>query len=181
MWSYRAQLYFQTCSHIANKATEIPRSTVYRGASQQKITSIPDTRFSISCSSEQESWCVGCGALPSIPNGYLELKEQGNTSYKSKAATVCDDGYETVTAEVTCLSNASWEGVVCTVKDCGPAPSISFGDARLVDAGNSTYGAKTEVTCYPGYETSKEVITCMVSGVWDNTTCLPKDCGSSIS
>ncbi|XP_053379254.1 uncharacterized protein LOC123528183 isoform X2 [Mercenaria mercenaria] len=139
--------------------------------------SIPDTRFSISCSSEQESWCVGCGALPSIPNGYLELKEQGNTSYKSKAATVCDDGYETVTAEVTCLANASWEGVVCTVKDCGSSISVAFGSASLDDINNSTYGAAADVTCIQGYEGSKAMITCLSTGSWDTVNCTPKDCG----
>ncbi|XP_053389048.1 CUB and sushi domain-containing protein 3-like [Mercenaria mercenaria] len=135
--------------------------------------------FSLSCTSETESWCIDCGSLPTISFGRLQLIDGSNSGYDAKAQVVCDLGYEAEISTIKCLANATWEdSAVCSVKDCGTSFAINFGNATLNDVSNSAYGATATVTCDHGYNATKETITCAETGSWDTAECEPVDCGS---
>ncbi|XP_045162277.2 uncharacterized protein LOC123527074 isoform X2 [Mercenaria mercenaria] len=72
--------------------------------------------FRLSCSYEEETWCVGCGDVPVIANGNIELSNVNDSSYEAAANVICDSGYETNTSTINCLANGTWPDPVCTEK-----------------------------------------------------------------
>ncbi|XP_053389038.1 low-density lipoprotein receptor-related protein 2-like, partial [Mercenaria mercenaria] len=72
--------------------------------------------YSLSCSYEQETWCVGCGDVPVIANGNIDLSNVNDSSYAAAANVICDSGYDTNTPTINCLANGTWPAPVCTEK-----------------------------------------------------------------
>ncbi|XP_053381189.1 uncharacterized protein LOC123561349 [Mercenaria mercenaria] len=165
--------------------------------------SVSGESFSLSCSFEQETWCVGCGDVPVIANGNIQLSNVNNSSYGAAANVTCDSGYETNTPTINCLANGTWPAPVCTEKvlfcpeglefcphsngtnvcvdkavgcSCGTVPSIPNGVIIIED--NSTIGSVANVTCNEGYIPSEQTVTCLTTGSWEPVLCTAKDCGT---
>ncbi|XP_053398252.1 sushi, von Willebrand factor type A, EGF and pentraxin domain-containing protein 1-like [Mercenaria mercenaria] len=120
-----------------------------------------------------------CGQLPNDTfYGELTLDNEGITTYGATATLKCVTGYETSMPNITCQTLGAWsEFENCVVKDCNAVPNIYKGTVILAEDGNTTYGALANVTCEEGYNTSTEIIQCLDTGTWENTTCEKIDCG----
>ena len=55
--------------------------------------------------------------------------------------------------------------------DCGNLSVISDGSITLQENGNSSFGALADVTCNMGYNAALDIIECLESGIWENTSC----------
>jgi CUB/sushi domain-containing protein len=120
---------------------------------------------------------VSC-SLPKAPvNGTVQAP---SLAVGGLAKYSCDTGYGTPTvASRTCQSDGTWSGTdpLCTLIDCGPAPSIAN---SKVEVSATTYNATAKYTCDPGYTASAATtLTCESSGRWSTASffCNPVDCG----
>ncbi|XP_045195609.2 sushi, von Willebrand factor type A, EGF and pentraxin domain-containing protein 1-like isoform X4 [Mercenaria mercenaria] len=118
-----------------------------------------------------------CGNLPEIRNGEYTLKDPQNTTYAALATVNCSKGFEAKSSSISCLESGQWSRVSCTSKDCGNPPVIDYGSIRSED-GSTTYTSTARVTCQEGYKAKKQVITCKETGMWESSSCEPKDCGN---
>ncbi|XP_060590279.1 sushi, von Willebrand factor type A, EGF and pentraxin domain-containing protein 1-like isoform X2 [Ruditapes philippinarum] len=73
-------------------------------------------RYQLTCSSQPETWCAGCGILLSIDNGNITLSNENDFSYEATAEVTCDSGYKTDTPNISCQANGSWPIAKCTEK-----------------------------------------------------------------
>ncbi|XP_053389035.1 uncharacterized protein LOC128552063 isoform X2 [Mercenaria mercenaria] len=133
--------------------------------------------FRLSCSYEKETWCAGCGDVPVIANGNVELSNVNDSSYEAAANVICDSGYETNTPTINCLANGTWPDPVCTEKDCGTLPAISSGKYELVGS-STTFGASARVMCDEGHKADKQSVNCQSTGIWGSAVCTLADCGT---
>jgi len=104
------------------------------------------------------------------PAGILNGKVNATyTTWGSIASYICDSGYSMTGASTrTCQSDGTWSGTppICTLVDCGTAPSISNG--TLLNAYATTYDSTASYTCATGYLFSSlaTTSTCQADGTW---------------
>jgi hypothetical protein len=104
------------------------------------------------------------------PAGILNGKVNATyTTWGSIASYTCNSGYSMTGASTrTCQSDGTWSGTlpICTLVDCGTAPSISNG--TLLNAYATTYGSTASYTCATGYLFSSGTTTrtCQADGTW---------------
>ncbi|XP_060578444.1 sushi, von Willebrand factor type A, EGF and pentraxin domain-containing protein 1-like [Ruditapes philippinarum] len=119
-----------------------------------------------------------CGPVGTIPFGIIKLADKYNTTFGSSGILTCDDGYETSTKNVTCGEDGVWTTAICSLKDCGYPPNISFGDIILHNNSITTVGATASVKCASTYVPSKTTVTCMDTGEWEHASCDFQGCDS---
>jgi hypothetical protein len=57
------------------------------------------------------------------------------------------------------------------VLDCGSIPNLDNGKLTLTTAGKTQKGATARVSCNKGYTKTDDIITCLNTGKWQNTSC----------
>ncbi|XP_060577222.1 uncharacterized protein LOC132734492 [Ruditapes philippinarum] len=77
------------------------------------------------------------------------------------------------------LSCSSVPEIRCV--DCAPITSIAIdnGNASLIVENDSSNGARANVICEDGYNTTKPTIECLDTGLWETSTCIADGNGDS--
>ncbi|XP_060573654.1 sushi, von Willebrand factor type A, EGF and pentraxin domain-containing protein 1-like [Ruditapes philippinarum] len=163
---------------VSNGNVTFTTTTYGSSASLVCDTGYETTKATLNCldtGSWETSTCTikDCGSSLSVSNGNVTFT---TTTYGSNASLVCDTGYETTKATLTCLDTGSWETSTCTIIDCGNS-SISNG---ILTYSTTTYQSSATVTCDKGYTASTDSISCEANGSWQSVTCDIVDCGSSL-
>ncbi|KAL4233049.1 CUB and sushi domain-containing protein 1 [Mactra antiquata] len=61
--------------------------------------------------------------------------------------------------------------------DCDEVTNITNGYISLDEPNITKYNSSATVTCTPGYDAAYDTIFCLESGLWENSSCIIKDCG----
>ncbi|KAL4219880.1 hypothetical protein ACF0H5_020291 [Mactra antiquata] len=118
---------------------------------------------------------IVCTEDPVIEHG-TALIFDGDNVYGSLAYIECNNGYHTMTSNITCTQSGKWENTSCYYTGCDPVPSIDHGYV-IPDNGNQSTTA--DILCDDGHAPSSLYIQCQTDGSWpDNVTCLPYDLGN---
>ncbi|XP_060554933.1 sushi, von Willebrand factor type A, EGF and pentraxin domain-containing protein 1-like isoform X2 [Ruditapes philippinarum] len=171
---------------IKNGTINLERSgftTLQSTANVSCDTGFDRSTDSISCLANgtwEQASCIikDCGELASIDNGSLTLTIPEKTTYQSKANVTCSDGFDESLEFIQCKADGTWQDASCIIKDCGALPEINNGTLTAEETGQSTYLSKATVTCDTGFDSSNDSIVCQASGVWEDVSCIIKDCGA---
>jgi hypothetical protein len=109
---------------------------------------------------------IDCYQPAGILNGWVNATY---TIWGSIASYTCNSGYSMTGAFTrTCQSDGTWSGTppICTLVDCGTAPSISNG--TLLNAYATAYNSAATYSCNTGYYFSgfATTRTCQADGTW---------------
>ncbi|XP_053396463.1 sushi, von Willebrand factor type A, EGF and pentraxin domain-containing protein 1-like isoform X5 [Mercenaria mercenaria] len=124
-------------------------------------------------------YCVvtDCGKPPQIMDGKFVLNKETQTTFVSSATVVCDIGYTATSPKISCQANGSWENASCEINDCGIPNTIDNGTISVDVPGTTTYLSTATVSCEEGFDASSNSTSCQASSVWQDVSCVIKDCG----
>ncbi|XP_052807781.1 mucin-5AC-like [Mya arenaria] len=120
---------------------------------------------------------IDCGGSPSISNGNTTLIDQANTTLGAIAVVTCEKNFAPDGLYVQCLHDGMWSSTTCIRTACDLPPNMANGEINPLNSSDTSFGTHANVSCDEDFAATKDSITCLATGQWEQTQCLPTGCG----